>query len=141
MNSDDARCLHEKWEAYSDSTLTTVLADPDIVMTNKNDILLTDFTVQTDTAKCDSVYLNTRTYGRLFDCSDNVNFNTDKVTGLDTKTNAGIELRMVVCGNEVLSLAVPAGTDPILEYIPNENTGTTTYNMDYTTWFDLNLGP
>lgn len=65
MLTSDVRCPHLEWEAYSDPGLTTVLADPDIVLTNKLDITQSDFSVRTDTAKCGSVYLNTRTYGRL----------------------------------------------------------------------------
>ena len=49
---------------------------------------------------CDSVYLNTWTYGRLTDCSDNVSFKTDP-SGYDNNAPpAGIILRFVVCGNE-----------------------------------------
>ena len=48
---------------------------------------------------------------------------------------------MVVCGNEQLSLTSPAGTDPILEYIPNEAAGTIQYTWDYKSWFDLTVGP
>ena len=80
--------------------MNTALARPDIVFSNGGDILLSDFTVDTNAAMCDSVYLNTRTYGRLKDCSDDVNFRTD-LTGYDNKVApTGIILRFVVCGNE-----------------------------------------
>ena len=64
MITSDLRCPHLRWEAYSDSSMNTVLARPDIVLTNKNDITKSDFTVNTNTAMCDSVYLNTYSYGR-----------------------------------------------------------------------------
>ena len=80
--------------------MNTALARPDIVFTNGNNIFLADFTVTTDTAMCDSVYLNAKTYGRLADCSDNVSFKTDN-TGFNTNiAPSGIILRFIVCGNE-----------------------------------------
>ena len=88
--------------------MNTALARPDIVFANGNDITLSDFTVNTNTAMCDSVYLNTWTYGRLADCSDNVNYNTDLTVYDNQIPPAGIILRFVVCGNEQLSLT-PAG--------------------------------
>jgi len=80
--------------------MNTALARPDIVFNNRNDITQSDFTVNTNVAMCDSVYLNTWTYGRLKDCSDDVNYKTD-ITGYDNNAPpTGIILRFVVCGNE-----------------------------------------
>ena len=102
--------------------MNTALARADIVFANGNNILLSDFTVDTSTSMCDSVYLNTKTYGRLTDCSADVNFKTD-TTGYDNKAApAGIILRFVVCGNEVMTLSA-AGAAYLEHYLTNAGAG------------------
>ena len=96
---------------------------------------MSEFIVSTNTALCDSVYLNTYTYGRTTDCSNDVSFKTDLTGNEKNVSPTGIILNFVVCGNEQLTLT-PLGQTHILNHFLNENPGATKYTYDYTSWYD-----
>ena len=86
----------------------------------------------------ETVYLNTETIGRTLIYSNFVSFKTDTAGNDLNISPAGIVLKFIVCGNELLSLST-AGSTTVFYLELNTIILSKIWIEPYTTWFDLNI--